>query len=78
MSNLLRANFNIGSMMGENDQFLLESYYDNGDFAAISSPLDRRCFIIGRTGAGKSAAFRHLEGDYPGRVVRITPEDLSF
>lgn len=78
MSKLLRADFNIGSIMGENDRFLLDAYYDNGDYAAISSLLDRRCFIIGRTGAGKSAAFRQLAENHPGRVVRVTPEDLSF
>lgn len=78
MSSILRANYNLGGMMAESDQFLLDAYYDNGDYEAISSQLDRRCFIIGRTGAGKSATLRRLEQEYKAKVIRIVPEDLSL
>jgi hypothetical protein len=33
---------------------------------------------LGRTGGGKSAALQHLEEVHSGRVVRISPEDLSL
>ncbi len=57
---------------------MTESYVDNGDFAALESRTDRRCFVIGRTGAGKSAAFVHLRQRYPERVITIEPENLSL
>ncbi|MDH6618446.1 hypothetical protein M2163_005554 [Streptomyces sp. SAI-135] len=44
----------------------------------ISDKDDRRCFIIARTGSGKSAALQQLEEESPGHVVRVIPEDLSL
>jgi hypothetical protein len=64
--------------MAESDPLLSTAYWDNGDFDAIQSPHDPRCFIIGRTGSGKSAALQLLEETFPDKVVQIAPENLSL
>ena len=75
----LKSNFTFGSVMAESDPLLSAAFVDNGDFDAIQSRNDyHRCFIIGRTGSGKSALFQHLEEVNPNRVVRIAPENLSL
>lgn len=73
-----KSNFNFGGPIGESDPLLSKAYYDNGDFTALASPSDDHCFLIGRTGSGKSAALRHLEEQYPNKVLRIVPENLSL
>lgn len=73
-----KSNFTFGSLTAEDDNLLSTAYFDNGDLEAIKSPQDPRCFIIGRTGSGKSAALRHLEETYPSRILRVVPENLSF
>lgn len=78
MSSQFRSDFTFGSPVAESDHLLSVSYWDNGDFEAISSRVDFHCFVIGRTGSGKSAAFKLLEEKYPNRVVRIIPENLSL
>jgi len=74
----LKSNFTFGSSTAEDDILLATAYFDNGDFEAIVSPKDPRCFIIGRTGSGKSAALRHLEEMHKNKILRIIPENLSF
>lgn len=64
--------------MAEKDPFLSEAYWDNGDFDTIESHDDPRCFLIGRTGSGKSALLQRLEEIHPQKVVRIIPENLSL
>jgi len=76
MASKFRSNFTFGSPLAESDHLLSTAYWDNGDFDAISSHVDFHSFIIGRTGSGKSAAFRLLEEKFPGKVVRIIPENL--
>jgi len=78
MSSKFRSDFTFGSPVAESDHLLSSAYWDNGDFDAISSRVDFRCFVIGRTGSGKSAAFKLLEERHPARVVRIVPENLSL
>ena len=78
MSSKIKSSFTFGSPIAETDHLLSESYYDNGDFEAIESNDDRRCFIIGRTGSGKTAAFQRLDELYQEKVVRIDPESLSL
>jgi hypothetical protein len=73
-----RSNFTFGGMMAESDPLLSTTYWDNGDFETMASPKDPRCFLIGRTGSGKSAALQHLEEMHPNKVVRIIPENLSL
>lgn len=78
MPKKFKSNFSLGGVMAENDPLLSNAYWDNGDFASMESFQDSRCFVIGRTGSGKSAAFRHLEERHAGRVIRIAPENLSL
>ena len=74
----LRGGKNLGGEQAENDPLLEFVFYRSGDYEAIESRLDARCFIIGRTGSGKSAVLQHLEESLPGKVIRISPEDLSL
>jgi hypothetical protein len=78
MSSEFRSNFTFGSPVAESDHLLSVAYWDNGDFEAISSRVDFRRFIIGRTGSGKSAIFKQIEERYPRNFVRIIPENLSL
>jgi hypothetical protein len=78
MPNKFKSNFTFGNVIAESDHLLADAYWDNGDFATIESYEDKRCFIIGRTGSGKSATFQHLIEKCPDKVVRIDPESLSL
>ncbi|WP_158734385.1 P-loop ATPase, Sll1717 family [Streptomyces sp. NRRL F-2747] len=73
-----RSNLNIGGEQAEADPLLMEAFYESEDYNTISSREDSRCFLIARTGSGKSAVLQRLEEDNSARVVRITPEDLSL
>lgn len=74
----LRSNFNLGGEQAEADPLLQDAFVDTGDYLSIASRHDPRCFLIARTGGGKSAALQRLEETYQGHVIRITPEDLSL
>lgn len=78
MPNKFKSNFTFGNVIAESDHLLADAYWDNGDFATIESHEDKRCFIIGRTGSGKSATFQHLMERNPDKVVKIDPESLSL
>ncbi len=78
MAKSFAKNFSFGFPMAEDDFFLEEAFWDNGYFENIVSLEDPHCFIIGRTGSGKSAAFKHLETNHPGKVIRIVPEQLAL
>jgi hypothetical protein len=74
----LRSTFILGGEQAEADDLLDDAFYESDDFFAITSRDDKRCFIVGRTGSGKSAILRRLEELNPDRVIRIAPEDLSL
>jgi hypothetical protein len=74
----LKADFTLGGMAAENDHLLVKAYFDNGQYNTIASQDDRRCFVIGRTGSGKSAAFQHLHATHRNRVITVLPENLSL
>lgn len=74
----LRGGANLGGEQAEADPLLEHVFYRSADYNSIESRLDPRCFIVGRTGSGKSAALQHLAETYPDKVIRITPEDLSL
>lgn len=78
MSKRFKSSFTFGGLMAESDHLLSKAYWDNGDYEAIESREDKRCFIIGRTGSGKSAAFQHLTEQQPEKVIKIDPESLSL
>ncbi|WP_433572827.1 P-loop ATPase, Sll1717 family [Streptomyces sp. CA-251247] len=72
-------NFNLGAEQAEADKQLLRSaFYESDDYITISDKDDPHCFVIARTGTGKSAALQQLEEEFPDHVVRIIPEDLSL
>src|SRR5687767_1886938 len=74
----IKGDVTIGAGTAERDPLLPHAFLDNGQYSAIASPADPRCFIIGRTGSGKSAAFRYLSEQYPDRVITLKPENLSL
>lgn len=74
----LRSGFTLGGEQAEADPLLEEAFYSSSDYEAMSSHVDARCFVVGRTGSGKSAALQHLEESLPDKVIRINPEDLSL
>jgi hypothetical protein len=54
------------------------SSFESGHYSAIESRDDPRCFIVGRTGSGKSALLQRIEERHLDHVIRINPEDLSL
>jgi hypothetical protein len=74
----LKSAFNLGGEAAEADRLLEEAFYESSDYQVIESRSDPRCFIVGRTGAGKSAALRHLEDVHQEHVIRINPINLSL
>ena len=70
--------FSLGGEQAEADPLLRESFFDTAQYAALSSRDDPKCFVIGRTGSGKSAMLQAIEEEHAGHVIRITPEDLSL
>src|SRR5438093_9652685 len=75
-SKKFRGTFDFGGAMAELDPLLATAFVDNGDYAAVASQVNPLCFLIGRTGVGKSAVLSQLERDHPERTIRITPENL--
>lgn len=74
----ISRDFTLGVGQAEIDPMLHEAFLDTGAYSAIASIQDRRCFLIGRTGSGKSAVLQRLEEEHDRRVVRIDPEHLSL
>ena len=74
----LKSAFTPGGEAAETDFLLEEAFYESSDYEVMQSKIDQRCFIVGRTGAGKSAAFKRLEEVNPEHVIRISPENLSL
>lgn len=74
----LRADFQIGGMSAEDDFLLSECFYDNGDYEATLSRELKKCFLIGRTGSGKTAILKRIAEAHPKRVIQIDPESLSL
>lgn len=73
-----RADFNLGGEQAEADSLRDKAFFESGHFRAVSSRTDARCFLIGRTGSGKSATLSALEELRHEHVIRIDPEDLSL
>jgi hypothetical protein len=74
----LQSGFTVGGEQAEADPLLEEAFLESSDYRVIVSKDDPRCFLVGRTGSGKSAALQTLEERNPGHVIRINPEDLSL
>lgn len=74
----LRSDFSLGGEQAEADPLLEAAFYDSGKFSSIKNQRNPHCFLIGRTGSGKSAILQHLEDQAPEHTIRINPEDLSL
>lgn len=74
----LRSTFTLGGEQAEADALLDGAFYESDDFLVLSSCEDKRCFVVGRTGSGKSAVLRRLEEINLDHVIRINLEDLSL
>jgi len=74
----LKSGFTLGGEQAEADPLLEDAFFESSDYQVLASKTDTRCFVVGRTGAGKSAALQHLEEVSPDHVIRINPEDLSL
>ena len=74
----VKPRFTLGGEQAESDPLLGDSFYETADYAKIVTSDDEKCFVIGRTGSGKSAMLQRIEDDFSGHVIRITPEDLSL
>lgn len=73
------SNFTLGAEQAEADKKLLRSaFYRSDDYESIADKDDSRCFLIARTGSGKSAALQKLQEEHSEHVIRIDPEDLSL
>src|SRR5262245_24163401 len=74
----LRSGFNLGGEQAEADPLLERAFFEWAGYLVVEAPDDPHCFLIGRTGSGKSAVLQRLEEVHPRRVIRINPEDLSL
>lgn len=74
----LTSAFTLGGEQAEADPLLERAFYESDHYKAIERFDDTRCFLIGRTGGGKSAALQYLEASRPDHVIRISPQDLSL
>jgi hypothetical protein len=74
----LSSGFNLGGQQAEADPLLEQAFYRTSQYRAVADRDDPHCFLIGRTGSGKSAILRQLETEHRGHIVRITPEDLAL
>lgn len=74
----MKPGFNLGGEAAEVDGLLEDAFVTSGDYLVIESRGEHRCFLVGRTGAGKSAVLKHLEEVHPEHVIRINPENLSL
>ncbi len=74
----LKTGATLGGEQAEADPLHETAFVETSLYQIIEDRADTRCFVIGRTGSGKSAALQHLEENNPDRVIRISPEDLSL
>lgn len=72
------ADFNLGGEQAEADPLLQSAFFQSSQYASLVSRDEPKCFIVGRTGSGKSAMLQRVEEDHPDHVIRINPEDLSL
>jgi hypothetical protein len=74
----LRSGFNLGGEQAEADPLLERAFFEWAGYVVVAARDDPHCFLIVRTGSGKSAVLQRLEEVHSRRVIRINPEDLSL
>ena len=74
----LRPDFNLSGQQAEADPLLEKAFYEFDASVRAESKTDPHCFLIGRTGSGKSAVLQRLEEIQSQHVIRIDPENLSL
>ncbi|MFL5799605.1 MAG: P-loop ATPase, Sll1717 family [Actinomycetota bacterium] len=74
----LAGRFTLGGEQAEADPLLRDAFFVSDDYLAVEVATDPRCFLVGRTGSGKSALLEQLEIEHPGHVIRVNPEALSL
>lgn len=74
----IEANFSLGGSAAEYDPLLIDAWIHSNAYSIVESRIASKCFLIGRTGTGKSAILRRLEHDHANRVIRMAPENLAF
>jgi hypothetical protein len=75
---LINAGANIGANSAENDDdFLFETFVGNPVQASVQFRPQKKNFILGRTGAGKTALIRIIERNEE-RPVRINVYDMAM
>ena len=74
----LTSALSLGAAQAEADYLLQDAFQTTGAYEAISSVEDPRCFVIGRTGSGKSAALTTLHREEKEHVIRLSPENLAL
>lgn len=76
---ITREQSNLGGLVAERDADLSTLYVENGYLNSALDHADHRCFVIGRTGSGKSALLRMVDGRVPGEnVLSLTASDFTF
>lgn len=74
----IRQGVTLGGEVAEFDPFRSEAFQETWLYQSVQSHEHGKCFLVGRTGAGKSACLLRLEEMNPEHVIRINPEDLSL
>lgn len=75
---LNRSRFTLGGLAAELDPLLYSSFYETAQFDILKDPRDTRCYLIGRTGSGKTALLMQLKRAKRNNVIEIRPENLSL
>ncbi|HAR43407.1 MAG TPA: hypothetical protein DCS07_12385 [Bdellovibrionales bacterium] len=73
----LKPGATIGALAAENDRILQKAFIDSGLLSLLTDCSDPRCFILGRTGSGKTALLRRLK-ETNDHVSILDPEELSM
>lgn len=75
---IFRSSQTIGSAAAEQDeQYLSDCFVDTGILQILQNCQDKRCILVGRTGAGKSALISQIRIDGE-HVISIHPDLLSL
>lgn len=73
-----RAHMSVGSLAAESDKkFLDDCFIETGDYEVLKDFDSPKCILLGRTGAGKSAAILGIKSSHK-NVIDIDPQSLAL